>query len=69
MDRTERFGLVLSDTEKRVLCRLAESQGGLSQAAMLRHLLLQAARQNGLLPPGESDVREAHKEVADDRQS
>ena len=33
MDRTERFGLVLSPAEKRALAQLAADEGGLSQAA------------------------------------
>ena len=57
MDRTERFGLVLSPVEKSVLARLAESEGGLSQAAMLRHLLRREARECGLWPPKEQYPR------------
>ena len=51
MDRTERFGLVLSPTEKWVLAQLAEAEGGLSQAATLRYLLRRAAREHDLWPP------------------
>jgi hypothetical protein len=51
MDRTERFGLILSPAEKHTLARLAEVEGGLSQAAILRHLLRRAAREHGLWPP------------------
>ncbi len=51
MERTERFGLVLSLAEKRTLEQLAEAEGGLSQAATLRYLLRRAARERGLWPP------------------
>jgi len=51
MERTERFGLVLSPGEKWALAQLAEAEGGLSQAATLRYLLRRAARRRGLWPP------------------
>jgi hypothetical protein len=51
MDRTERFALKLCRAEKVALARLAEDEGGLSQAAMLRHLLRREARARGLWPP------------------
>ena len=51
MLRTERFALVFSPAEKRTLERLAEAEGGLSQAAILRCLLRRAAREHGLWPP------------------
>lgn len=58
MDRTERFGLILSPVEKQALAQLAEREGGLSQAAMLRHLLREAARQCGFLPrDGTSNIQ------------
>ena len=50
MERTERFGLILSPVEKSALAQLAEAEGGLSQAAILRHLLRRAARERGLWP-------------------
>lgn len=46
--RRERFGLVLLDREKRALERLAEAEGGLSQAALLRLLVRRAAKERGL---------------------
>ena len=67
MDRTERFGMVLSATEKQVLQLLAEGEGGLSQAALLRHLLRQAARDRGLLP-GDLNAGQPCQEVRDDCQ-
>lgn len=51
MERTERFGLVLSPAEKQALADLAEAEGGLSQGAMVRSLIRQAARERGLWPP------------------
>jgi len=46
--RTEQFGLVLLPSEKRALERLAEAEGGLSQAATLRRLIREAATLRGL---------------------
>lgn len=51
MEKCERFGLVLTPAEKTVLGRLAENQGGLSQAALVRRLIRDAARASGLWPP------------------
>jgi hypothetical protein len=51
MNRQQRFGLLLSPLEKRLLKRLAESEGGLSQAATLRRLIRGAAIERGLWPP------------------
>jgi len=48
VERTERFGLILSPMEKRALVLLAEAEGGLSQAAVLRRLIRLAARDKGL---------------------
>ena len=43
MNRDIRFGLLLSPAERLALGRLAEAEGGLSQAATLRRLIRQAA--------------------------
>ena len=51
MNRKHRFGLLLSSVEKRTLKRLAEAEGGLSQAATLRRLIREAAYERGLWPP------------------
>jgi transposase len=50
MDKSERFGFVLTPTEKRILGRLAEMYGGLSKAATLRRLIRQEAKNHGLWP-------------------
>lgn len=50
MKRTERFGLLLSSQEKTVVTRLAEHEGGLSQAALLRMLIRRAAVERGFWP-------------------
>lgn len=50
--KSERFGLVLSSAEKAALSKLAEAEGGLSQAATLRRLIRTVAREHGLWPPG-----------------
>jgi len=51
MERSIRFGLLLSSVEKQALARLAEAEGGLSQGAMVRNLIRREARQRGLWPP------------------
>ena len=43
MKKTHRFSLVLTPIEKSALSRLAEIEGGLSQAALLRKLLRESA--------------------------
>ena len=48
MNRRMRFGFVLTEEEKRALCSLAEVEGGLSEAAMLRRLIRRAAQEKGL---------------------
>ena len=48
--RTEQFGMLLSGPEKEALRLLAEVEGGLSQAALLRRLIRREARRAGVLP-------------------
>ena len=48
MSKKERFGLVLSKSEKDMLKCLAEKEGGLSQAALLRRLIYKAVREYDL---------------------
>jgi hypothetical protein len=59
MEKTERFGLALSPAEKHALARLAEAEGGLSQAATVRRLIRREARQRGLWPPCQCRVVQA----------
>lgn len=56
MEKCERFGLTLTRDEKNVIVRLAEREGGLSQAALLRRLIRQAAQNAGLWPPKQEEV-------------
>ena len=49
--RRAHSGLVLSPAKKWALAQLAGAGGGLSQAAILRYLPCQAARELGLWPP------------------
>jgi len=51
VQKTERFGLVLTQSEKIVVTQLAEQEGGLSQAALVRRLIRKAAFERGLWPP------------------
>ena len=57
MNRTERFGLVLNQREKEAVNRLAELEGGLSQAALLRRLIRKAAHEQGFWPVKTRDKR------------
>mgnify|MGYP001123535006 CR=1 FL=1 len=51
MQRSIRFGLLLSSAEKQALARLAEAAGGLSQGALIRSLIRQEAHRRGLWHP------------------
>ena len=55
MERSVRFCLLLTCQERRSLKQLAEREGGLSQAAMVRHLVRSKARSLGLWPPSGCD--------------
>jgi len=48
MNRKVRFGFVLTEDEKHTLIKLAEAEGGLSEAATLRRLIRRAAKEQGL---------------------
>jgi hypothetical protein len=54
MKRKMRFGFVLCPAEKQALARLAEAQGGLSSADVLRRLIRREAQQLGFWPPSDS---------------
>jgi hypothetical protein len=56
MQKSERLGLVLTPPEKAAVLRLAEVEGGLSQAALIRRLIRQEAKKRGLWPPGSSEA-------------
>jgi hypothetical protein len=47
-EKIKRFGLVLKPQEKAVIKYLAEREGGLSQAALIRRLIREAAAKCGL---------------------
>lgn len=51
MQKTERLAVVLSPAEKSAVVEMAEAEGGLTQAALVRRLIRDAARQRGLWPP------------------
>jgi hypothetical protein len=48
MRKSERLGLILSMAEKRAVEKLADVEGGLSQAALIRRLIRKAAESKGL---------------------
>ncbi len=51
MLRTEKFGLVLTEREKKALQRIAEDDGELSQSAIVRRLIRQEAMRRGVWEP------------------
>lgn len=63
MDKSLRFGMVLSPAEKYALVRLAEVEGGLSQAAIVRRLIRRAALQCGFWPPPDTDEQHVQMHV------
>jgi hypothetical protein len=50
--RTERLGLVLTKQEKQWIIKLAELEGGLTQAALIRRLIRRKAVEHHLCPTG-----------------
>jgi hypothetical protein len=54
MIRTKRFGLILNDEERKLICQLAKYDGIWSQATMVRRIIYEAARVRGLWPQGYS---------------
>ena len=49
--KTVRFGLWLTSDEKTIVVQLAEIEGGLSQAALIRRLIREAAQKHGIYLP------------------
>jgi hypothetical protein len=60
MGRSKRLGLVLSEKEKSLVVALAKLEGELSQAALIRMLIYQAASNNGLLTLNDHPVGVQH---------
>jgi len=48
MAKIQRFGFLLTSEEKILISQLAQIEGGLSQAALVRRLIHQAALEKGL---------------------
>ena len=48
MNKTKRFGLWMTSSEKYMVAQLAELEGGLSQAAVIRRLIREAAQKYGV---------------------
>jgi hypothetical protein len=57
MRKTERFSFWLSNNEKIIIAQLAEIEGGLSLAALIRRLIHQAAQERGLQDGHQSPVQ------------
>lgn len=52
MEKSERFGLVLTPAEKKAVTQLADGE---SMAALIRRLIREAAKAAGLWPPTPTD--------------
>jgi len=50
MPKTERLGVALTPLDKEAVRRLADAEGGLSAAALVRRLIRQEAQRRGLWP-------------------
>ena len=61
MLRNKVVGLKVTEGEKRALQRLAEIEGGLSEAATVRRLILKSAHRLGLWRPGENTPAEENR--------
>ena len=68
MKRNIRFGLMLNSVERAAMARLAETEGGSSQAALLRRLIQREALRRGVWPASGSNgaLRQVDLEVRDD---
>lgn len=66
MPKTERLGVLVTPLEKAAVQKLAEVEGGLSQAALIRRLIRREARRQGLWPTAKKavELREASQEDA-----
>lgn len=53
MPKTERLGVLVTPLEKAAVQKLAEAEGGLSQAALIRRLIRREAQRLGLWPLAE----------------
>jgi hypothetical protein len=60
--RKVRFGLILGLLEKKMLARLAIEEGGLSQSALIRRLIRQAAAEKGITSFAGDDERQSHNQ-------
>ena len=52
MKKTKRLGLILTEKEKYWVIQIAELEGGLSQAALIRRLIRRKAVEHHLCLPG-----------------
>lgn len=64
MQKSERLGLVLTPAEKTVVQRLAEAEGGLSQAALVRRLIRKEAREKGMWPAKDTQTTASRGKAA-----
>lgn len=66
MNKTARLGLILTITEKYWVKRLAELEGGLSQAALVRRLVREAAQKHNINSTTTINVSNESKGVIDE---
>lgn len=67
MPRTERLGVLVTPLEKAAVQKLAEAEGGLSQAALIRRLIRREARRQGLWPMAKRAVHLSEASQEDGR--
>jgi hypothetical protein len=65
MKKTERIGLTLTRSEKAVAKRLAQIEGGLSLAALVRRVIRQSAQTHGLWPPDDEALDQWRSQTTD----
>jgi hypothetical protein len=56
MYKTKRLALVLTPAEKTAVVEMAEAESGLSQAALVRRLIRNAAQERGIWPPDQHRI-------------
>ncbi len=59
-----RFGFVLTEDEKSALTKLAELEGGLSEAATVRRLIRRAAREVGAWKLKKQSAQSGNSQIA-----
>jgi hypothetical protein len=62
MYRTKRLALVLTPAEKAAVVQMADAEGGLSQSALVRRLIRNAAQERGMWPPDQHQQQRVNRQ-------